>query len=144
MSNKIHILIAILIFYSSETYALDTVRPIVTSVEVISDIYFNVTFSEPVHGAGYTTSYALSGSGKGSKTTNPQAVLKLDQTNYQLVFSFGEMVDGGNIIITASSLIEDDVGNPFGTPNSDSGDRGAGVAATPLTGNIDAAKSRYE
>jgi len=28
---------------------------------------------------------------------------------------------------------------------SDSGDKGAcGVAATPLTGNIDAAKSRYE
>ena len=27
---------------------------------------------------------------------------------------------------------------------SDSGDKGAWVAATPLTGNIDAAKSRYE
>ncbi len=101
-----------------------------TAVAVQTSQTVDVTFSEPM-GAGVTTrtNYALSGTGKGKLTTNPNSVALISGATYRLTWTSGEMKDGGDITITVSNA-QDLAGNVMGTPNAGT-HVGGGIGTLP-------------
>lgn len=104
--------------------------PTVIGVSAQATNAVNILFSEAMNAAALTnTNYALSGSGKGSLSTAPNSVTLVGLNTYRLGWNTGEMVNGGNITVTASGM-SDLAGNPIGSPNSGT-DAGAAVASVP-------------
>ena len=109
------------------------VSPIVTSVSVQTGLTVDVSFSEALGpGATTTSNYTVSGTGKGTLATNPDVVSSEGSNTYRLTWVSGEMVQGGDITISVTS-IQDAAGNNIGTPNSGTDVQG-GMGVVPVAG----------
>lgn len=108
--------------------ASDLTAPQVSAVAVQTGLTVDVTFSEAM-GSGVTTAanYAVSGTGKGTLATNPNSVAFVSGNTYRLTWTSGEMVNGGNITITASTA-EDLAGNAV---NSSATHTGGAIGTAP-------------
>ncbi len=104
---------------TSATGVLETVRPTLDAVAVMSWRTIDVTFSEPMLAPGVTTpgDYAISGPGQGALATNPASVT--GSGPYTLAWTTGSMIDGQMVTVAATGL-QDAVGNPIDT-NGNSG-----------------------
>lgn len=101
--------------------------PWVSSVEVKTSLTVDVTFSESMgSGVSVPGNYTVSGSGKGTLSTNPDSVAYQGSNTYRLTWNSGGMVNGGNVTVTVSN-VQDIVTNPIGTPNSGT-DVGGGIS----------------
>ncbi len=90
----------------SSTHTLGGIgtSPTVSSVKVSGSRSVDVTFSEAMKDGILTAAnYALSGTGKGSLSTNPSSVSRLHGNTYRLAWSSGDMLNGGNITITLTN-----------------------------------------
>lgn len=103
---------------------------VINSVVVQTGTTVDVTFSRAM-GTGSQTpaNYALSGTGKGTLATNPSSVTPIGGNTYRLTWTSGEMVQGGNITITASGM-SDSFGYPLGSPISGT-HTGGGMGTRP-------------
>ncbi|NQU45306.1 VCBS repeat-containing protein [bacterium] len=115
--------------------------PVVTSVSVHDGANADVTFDKTM-GTGVDTpaNYTLSGGGRGTLAVHPDSVTHQGANTYRLTWNSGEMFSRGDITVSVSG-VEDAVGNPVGTPNSDT-DTGAAVGTPPqseVTGPSDGA-----
>ncbi|GFE57394.1 CxxxxCH/CxxCH domain-containing protein [Geobacter sp. AOG1] len=117
------------------TYIVDTTAPTVSSVAVQSGLAVDVTFSEAM-GTGVTTAanYTVSGTGKGTLTSNPTSVALVSGSTYRLTWASGEMVNGGNITITVANA-QDVAGNAIGSPNSGT-HTGGGIGTAPTVSTV--------
>jgi len=106
----------------------DYVAPTVTSVDVVTEDSVDVTFNEPMGGAGVLagTSYTISGSGQGTLSANPDSVVLQVGNTYRLNWSSGSQSFGGDVTITVGSAATDAIGNAIGSPNSGT-DLGGGL-----------------
>jgi len=94
------------------------VSPYVVDVRVIDSRRIRVLFSEAMEPfMTLTTRYSLSGPGKGSLSTNPNAVQKVTEGNYILNWNYGSLVQGEDITITVLTGA-DLAGNPLTEPKS--------------------------
>ncbi len=93
--------------------------PTVSSISVTGAQTIVLTYSSAVTtGATTAANYALSGSGKGSFSTNPDTVTSLGSNQYQLTWnSPQEMQNGGGLTVTVTG-VQDSVGQNLGSPNS--------------------------
>ncbi|MGC8739302.1 MAG: PA14 domain-containing protein, partial [Candidatus Hydrogenedens sp.] len=97
---------------------VDTTPPTVSSVQVVAARWVQVTFSEAMgSGVTTTTNYSISGTGKGTLSTNPNSVQYVSGNTYRLIWTSGEMKQGGDVTITVSG-VRDVAGNLIGTPNN--------------------------
>src|SRR5205814_8310538 len=106
-------------FTSGEIYTLDHTAPTVQTVAVHDGLSVDVTFNEVgAMGTGVMTAanYVVSGAGRGSLTVNPDSVAFVSGLTYRLTWNTGEMVNGGDVTITVSS-VGDAAGNTIGSPN---------------------------
>ncbi|HPC16442.1 MAG TPA: immunoglobulin domain-containing protein [Candidatus Hydrogenedentes bacterium] len=78
--------------------------------------------------------YTLSGSGRGTLAEHPNSVEDTGMGMYRLQWASGEMLDGGDITITASG-VADLVGNPIGTAHTAT-DPGAGIGGAPRVTSV--------
>ncbi len=109
--------------------------PSVTDVNVYSATQVDVSFTEALGtGATVTTSYTLSGSGKGSLSNHPTSVAPQPGNVYRLTWNAGEMFNGGDITVTVAN-VEDVAGNPLGTPDSGA-DAGAATGVLPTVSSV--------
>ncbi len=125
-------------FSTGETYTIETVAPTVQSVSVNSALTVDVTFDEAMESTGATTSanYALSGSGQGSLSAQPDSVALQSGNTYRLTWNSGEMFNGGDITITVSGAT-DIPGNSVGTPNAGTAVAGGiGTLPTVLSATV--------
>lgn len=112
-------------------------EPTVTAVSVVDGMHVDVIFSEML-GSGALTAgnYTLSDSGQGSLAATPDTVAWVSGSTYRLMWSAGEMRDGGDITITVEN-VSDPAGNPIGSPNSATDAGGAiGVAPTVVSAQV--------
>ncbi|MFH1136819.1 MAG: right-handed parallel beta-helix repeat-containing protein, partial [Pseudomonadota bacterium] len=94
------------------------VAPEVTGVVVVSPTSVDATFSEAMGGDALEPAYyTLTGSGQGTLAINPDSVVKQDDKTYRLIWSNGEMVQGGDVTI-AVVQVADALGNLIGEDNS--------------------------
>lgn len=104
----------------------------VSSVEVIDGLTVRVTFSRAMGLSAETAAnYAMSGTGQGSLSVNPDTVVPQSPTVYDLSWlAPQEMYIGGDITITAGPGALDEEGAPVGSPDNGT-DLGAGVGTAP-------------
>jgi hypothetical protein len=101
----------------------ERIPPALASVTVRSEHEVEAAFSEPMGlGALDASSYALSGSGKGTLADHPARVEPATgdrsvSTSYRLLWNEGDMVFGGDITVTTQGA-RDWAGNPMGPDNS--------------------------
>lgn len=94
--------------------------PTVSSIQVMSGTTIKLTYSSAVTTNSTTnSSYALTGTGKGTLNTNPDLVTNLGSNQYLLTWNSGEMTNGGNLTVTVSG-VTDSSGQPVGSPTSGS------------------------
>lgn len=109
------------------SYTLDLVAPSLSGLAVNTELTIDATFDEQM-GAGVLSpaSYALSGSGQGTLAANPNSVMQIARRGaerfgapsaYRLTWLAGDMVNGGDITITATGA-NDSAGNPIGASNT--------------------------
>jgi large repetitive protein len=112
---------------------VDTTRPYVESVSVISDHTVEITFSKAMSASALLPgNYAVSGSGKGSLSTNPDAVESVAPGVYLLTWNCpGLMKNGGNITVMAALTLTDEFGNVITSPVGRTDSAGA-VADIPV------------
>lgn len=115
---------------------LDPIPPTVTGVSVVDGTTVDVTFSEAM-GSGVTTpgNYTLSGTGQGTLAANPSSAVLQSGNTYRLTWAAGEMVDGGDITVTASTGVHDFAGSSIGSPNSGT-HAGGGIGVLPAVSAI--------
>ncbi|HOK10394.1 MAG TPA: Ig-like domain-containing protein, partial [Candidatus Hydrogenedens sp.] len=93
--------------------------PTVTAVEVKGQRVVDITFSQQMDGSTITaSSFTISGTGKGTLSTNPFSVQFLTGHTYRLTWIAGEMRDGGDVTITVSASVKDSAGRNLTSPNS--------------------------
>lgn len=109
--------------------------PTVDSVSVVDTRHVDVTFSEAM-GSGATTAnrYAISGSGIGTLTANPNSVALQAGSTYRLTWNAGEMLNGGDITITVTN-VRDLANNLIGSPNAGT-DTGGAVGTPPVVESV--------
>jgi hypothetical protein len=107
----------------------------VTSVVVHSALSVDVTFSAAM-GTGVTTAanYALTGTGKGTLATNPNSVANTEGNTYRLTWTTGEMVNGGDITITCSTMVDGEDG-ALGSPAAGTATAG-GIGVLPTVASV--------
>ena len=120
------------------------VAPSLLDFQVTGALSATVRFSEPVAtGATEPNSYSLSGSGRGTLAAQPASVqlvtdvveeegqeeIVVPPNTYQLIWSGGEMLQGGDLTLTVSG-VEDNSGDLVTSPNSLT-DAGAGIGVAP-------------
>lgn len=99
--------------------------PIVEGIAVVDSRNVDITFSSAMDSSALTAAhYTLSGSGKGTLATNPDAVALNTGDTYRLTWLTGNMKDHGAIDIAAMD-VSDSEGAPIGSPNSDNLPTGA-------------------
>jgi len=106
---------------------LNTVRPTVTGVTVLTGLTIQVSFSKTMLAPGITTAanYALSGAGQGSLATNPSSVAGAGP--YVPTWASGEMLNGATVTMTVTG-VQDTLGNLITTPDSGNG---TGIGTSP-------------
>ncbi len=94
------------------------IPPYVTDARIVDSRNIRVFFSEPMEPLmAITSRYSLSGPGKGTLTTNPNTVQKIEDGHYLLKWNAGDLLNGENITITV--LIGTDLaGNSLVEPKS--------------------------
>jgi hypothetical protein len=109
---------------------VDTTGTSVSTVDVVSGLVVDVTFSEAM-GTGATTAanYTITLAGKGSLANNPNSVVAQGGNTYRLTWASGEMLNGGNVRITVTGA-QDVAGNAMGSPNNAT-DTGGGIGVAP-------------
>lgn len=127
-------------YTAGPSYTIDKTGPAITSVHVVDALNVDVTFDEaPATGALDPNSYTISGAGKGTLATHPDAVADLGGGVYRLTWNTGEMKNAGNVIIAAN--VADALGNLSGAAVTHTGG-GIGVNPTvTLTTAADAEAS---
>jgi len=110
--------------------------PTVEDVTVPSENTVVVTFDKLIDAGGTTAAnYAVSGSGRGTLSTNPDNVAQTGTFEYTLTWNApDEMLDGGNIRITVSN-VQDPSGQAIGSPNQDLCS-GCGIGTAPTLTDI--------
>jgi len=110
--------------------------PTVSAVQVQSGLTVDVTFSGAM-GSGVTSAgnYTISGTGRGTLAANPNSVALVSGNTYRLTWTAGQMVSGGDIVITVAD-VQDLAGNTIGSPNSGT-HTGGGMATTNNGGSTD-------
>jgi len=110
------------------------VQPTVTTVAVVSGgqtgAVVDVSYSEPMNNLGASTasSYAVSGTGRGTLASNPDSAVSRGGGVYRLTWIAGEMKNGGDITVTVTpSAVTDLAGNTV-NPAGNSGTHMAGAA----------------
>ncbi len=92
--------------------------PALNAVNVITGLTVEVVFSEAMgNGADVAANYAISGEGRGTLNAQPDSVSQSGEGIYTLTWNSGEMLNGGDITITATG-VSDRSGNPIGTTNT--------------------------
>ncbi len=114
------------------TLTIDTTAPFVNSVLVQGPLEVDVNFSEAM-GSGVLNplNYTVSGSGQGTLAGNPDSVALAVGNTYRLTWNTGEMFNGGDIIITVNSAVQDLAGNGLVPPMSGQ-DIGHAIGYAPL------------
>lgn len=104
--------------------------PTVTTVNVITPLQVDIVFNEPLDptAAIDPLKYAISGTGRGTLTTNPDSVIQINSTTYRLIWNTGGQTYGVDVTITATG-VTDMAGTPIGSPNSGT-DAGGGLPVT--------------
>ena len=125
------------------------VAPSVTGVAVQGAQSVAVQFSEPIDiGALEPENYTAGGSGRGTLGANPASVSELplndpdnpdvfltgNRNSYLLTWDEGEMVQGGDITIAVSGIM-DNSGDTIGAPASGT-DAGAGIGVAPAVQSV--------
>ncbi len=96
------------------------IPPDVTAVNVVSGLVVDVTFNDAMLETGVPNAltpscYSISGSGAGTLlASNPTTVVNQGVGVYRLTWTTGEMVQGGDVIITVTG-VKDAAGNPIRT-----------------------------
>ncbi|MBN1517895.1 laminin G domain-containing protein, partial [Candidatus Sumerlaeota bacterium] len=106
----------------------DPTAPNLTDVTVLTSQTVQVVFSELMNAtADVAANYAVTGSGAGTLATNPDSVSNVGNTTYTLTWTGGEMLDGGDITITATG-VEKSNGTPIALNSATDADGGIGIA----------------
>ncbi|MBX7257038.1 MAG: hypothetical protein K1Y02_11810 [Candidatus Hydrogenedentes bacterium] len=110
--------------------------PTITGVSVYNGFNIDIVFSESM-GSGTTSgsNYTLSGSGKGTLSANPSAVTSLGNGRYRLGWPSGEMLNGGDITITATG-VQDAAGNTISPLGNASTVVGGGIGVAPTVASV--------
>ncbi len=94
------------------------VAPILNTVNVITGLTVEVVFNEAMGtGADVAANYTISGAGRGTLSAQPDSVSQTGSGVYLLTWNGGEMLNGGDVTITATG-VSDRSGNPIGTANT--------------------------
>jgi formylglycine-generating enzyme required for sulfatase activity len=106
--------------------ALETVPPVLDAITVTSDASVEAAFSEPLlaPGGDVPGNYTLSGLGAGTLTPTPDSVT--GSGPYGLLWSSGEMLDGGPVTLTVNG-VQDALGNPIDTGANSASATGMGI-----------------
>ena len=111
---------------------IDAAGPSITDVTVETGWTVLVTFSKEM-GAGVLdeNNYTISGDGRGTLTGNPDSVVLHEDNTYRLTWNCpGIMLDGEDVTITVSELVEDADGNAMDEARSAT-DAGGAIAILP-------------
>ncbi|MBW7864840.1 MAG: hypothetical protein H3C30_10565, partial [Candidatus Hydrogenedentes bacterium] len=119
----------------SSTGPLETVRPRLLSVTVLTERSLSVTFSERLLAPGAHTpgNYTLSGPGLGTLGTHPATVTGTNP--YTLSWATGEM-RGGRRATLAMSGLQDMKGNPLDASQGGASAQGTAMGMPPVFSNI--------
>lgn len=92
------------------------VPPYVVDVRIVDERRIRVIFSEPMETYMiFQGRYSLSGPGKGTLSTNPNSVQKVEEGNYLLIWNEGSLVQGEDVTVTVLTGA-DLAGNPLTEP----------------------------
>jgi uncharacterized cupredoxin-like copper-binding protein len=83
--------------------------PVVQDAEVQAGGHtINVTFSRAMNDSEATNAanYVISGVGIGNFTTTPDSVIVSGANTYQLIWNAGEMIQGGDVMVTVSNVTD--------------------------------------
>ncbi len=95
------------------------ISPIFQSFSVFDSNRIDVSFSENVKESTILpTSVSISGSGRGTFSTNPVRIIKQNDKKYRLEWSGGSMITAGDITLTLENTITDLAGNSLSEPLS--------------------------
>ena len=116
---------------TTNSITIDTVAPQVSTVAVVTGLTVDITFDSAM-GSGVTTAtnYIVSGTGKGSLSSNPNSVALVSGNQYVLTWTSGEMFNGGNITITVASA-QDLAGNVIDGAHNVATASGAAIGTAP-------------
>ncbi len=111
--------------------------PTVTAVNVSGQRIVDVTFSQQMDTSTISTSsFTISGTGKGTLSSNPYSVAYLSGHTYRLTWLAGEMRDGGDVTITVATSVKDAAGRNLTSPNSATHTGGGIKIDTPTISSV--------